>query len=329
MVKENEWPFGHSNHPMADLLLRGFGMVEISKFFYFTCCWVTPQYDSTAFNKLSLFFAFDALDESPKSNDASKDDVRWAVKNHRYRPRATPPPRQPPPRRRNQNRPQALYLTTSARKVGSNSSTGKALRHRRHGDDNLFHQARRASAAHRKLADIPGLARALGGREALFETPFTGEHTGTGEQNTRSQRQDKHPQAELEITGQADGTDESNVKNVFMAETRSSEVDLVLPGHCYDMPQGGRRKKRHLRKVVVLLVYLPAMALKNVPQGRLCDDGTQSRRAAAIVAAGPCQLIAAEGIALILLVLANAHLPMKGTGNRRREASRVTIRVEE
>ncbi|KAH9978606.1 hypothetical protein BGW80DRAFT_1248967 [Lactifluus volemus] len=65
------------------------------------------------------------------------------------------------------------------------------------------------------------------------------------------------------------------------------------------------------------------------PQGRLCDDGTPSKRAAAIVAAEPCQLIAAEGIALILLILASVHLPMKGTGNRRREASRVTVRVEE
>jgi hypothetical protein len=53
------------------------------------------------------------------------------------------------------------------------------------------------------------------------------------------------------LTGQTDRADKSDVDDVFMAETGSSEVDFVLARNCHDMPHRGRREERHLVKEVV------------------------------------------------------------------------------
>ena len=45
-----------------------------------------------------------------------------------------------------------------------------------------------------------------------------------------------------------------------MTKTCSSEVDLILPGNGYDVPQGGRRKERHLVKGVENLGTFLAVA---------------------------------------------------------------------
>ena len=45
------------------------------------------------------------------------------------------------------------------------------------------------------------------------------------------------------LTGQTDRADKSDVNDVLMAETSSSEVDFVLPGDCHDMSHRGRWKE--------------------------------------------------------------------------------------
>ena len=69
------------------------------------------------------------------------------------------------------------------------------------------------------------------------------EHTGTGEQNTGLRLINARVEHARKLTGQTNGAHKSDIDNVLMTETCCSEVNLVLPGNSYDVPQGGRREE--------------------------------------------------------------------------------------
>jgi hypothetical protein len=47
-------------------------------------------------------------------------------------------------------------------------------------------------------------------------------------------------------TGQTDGTDETDVDDIFVTEACCAEIDLVLSWHCDDLANGSRRQEGHL-----------------------------------------------------------------------------------
>jgi hypothetical protein len=48
------------------------------------------------------------------------------------------------------------------------------------------------------------------------------------------------------LTGQTDGTDETDVDDIFVTEACCAEIDLVLSGYGDDLANGRRRQKGHL-----------------------------------------------------------------------------------
>ena len=48
------------------------------------------------------------------------------------------------------------------------------------------------------------------------------------------------------LTGQTDGTDETDVDDIFVTEACCAEIDLVLSGYGDDLTNGRRGQKGHL-----------------------------------------------------------------------------------
>ena len=77
------------------------------------------------------------------------------------------------------------------------------------------------------------------------------EQTGTGWQKTEDMgvsgaKQGKEGVQEGVLTGQTDGTDKTNINNIFVTETRCTKVDFVLCGNIYGFTDGWWGQKSHL-----------------------------------------------------------------------------------
>lgn len=72
------------------------------------------------------------------------------------------------------------------------------------------------------------------------------EQTGTGWQKTKMIERDQADKKRSMLTGQTDGTDETDIDCVFVTEACCTEVDLVLSGYGDDLANSRRRQEGHL-----------------------------------------------------------------------------------
>lgn len=104
------------------------------------------------------------------------------------------------------------------------------------------------------LECLDGEFSPIGADQWRFVNEFVGsayrqvEQTGTGWQKTEDFGKDQVDKRTItrKPTGQTDGTDESDIDDIFVTEACCAEIDLVLSGYGDDLANGRRRQKGHL-----------------------------------------------------------------------------------